>query len=315
MALTFSCPSCRSVLRVSDEMAGKKARCPSCQTVFTLPMESEAAAPLPPPAPKPPAPAESPVPKKAAPPIALTPDEDDEAPRSRKPSPLSEKPKRRSDEEEEDDDRPKRKRPRDEDDDEDSPRPPRRRPIVDNDDDEEEDEDRPRRRRRKKTARSNTGMWVLGGIGALVVLLVCAGGITFIYHMGGGGQKIALVNGAATLNDSLGITDSFDTQRRNCRCRRYQIDMVKGRTYTIDQISAQIDTFLRLENPTGAQVAADDDGGAIIGGGVMNLNARINYVAPQTGTYTIIATSFDARLGPYTLSVREMGGGQPPFKK
>lgn len=130
----------------------------------------------------------------------------------------------------------------------------------------------------------------------------------------GDGSKITLVNGAATINDRLEITDLFDTQRRNCRSRRYQIDMVQGRTYTIDQMSGTIDSFLRLEDPTGAQVAINDDGGGIMGGGDMNLNARIIYVAPRTGTYIIIATSFDAQLGPFTLSVRETLPGDVPEK-
>ena len=301
MALTFSCPACKSVLRVSDEMAGKKARCPSCQTVFTLPKESEAAAPLPAPKPAaPPAPSEpAPAPKKAAPPISLTPDDDDEpTPRSKKPPPLSEKPSR--------------KRPRDEDDDEkDEPRPPRRRPVVDNDDDEEvddDDDDRPRRRRRKKPASSNTGLWVLGGIGAVVVLLlVCGGGILLISGMGGGGQKIALNNGQFSVNDSLGITDSFDKRNRQSRCKRYQIDMVQGRAYQIDMRSQlPVDAFLRLEDSAGTEVALDDDGGGFP-------NARIDYVAPRTGAYTIIASTFNGSLGAYNLSVREQGGAG--FKK
>lgn len=300
MALTFSCPACKSVLRVSDEMAGKKARCPSCQTVFTLPQESEAAAPLPAPAPPPVKPA--PAPKSAAPPISLTPDDDDEepTPRSKKPPPLAEKPTR------------KRPRDEDEDDEKDEPRPPRRRPVVDNDDDEEVDDedDRPRRRRRKKPASSNTGLWVLGGIGAVVVLLlVCGGGILLIFGMGGGGQKIALNNGQFHVDDSLGITDSFDKRMRNSRCKRYQIDMVQGRTYQIDMLSQlPVDAFLRLEDSAGTEVALDDDSGGFP-------NARIIYVAPRTGAYTIIACTFNGSLGAYNLTVRETQGGGGGFKK
>jgi len=33
----FKCPQCESLLRVRPEMAGKRVRCPRCQTVSTLP--------------------------------------------------------------------------------------------------------------------------------------------------------------------------------------------------------------------------------------------------------------------------------------
>ena len=33
-----SCPSCRVVIKASDEYAGKNVRCPSCQTKFQFPI-------------------------------------------------------------------------------------------------------------------------------------------------------------------------------------------------------------------------------------------------------------------------------------
>lgn len=45
MAIPFKCPSCGRKMRARDEQAGKKARCPSCQSVIIVPdiLEVEAA--------------------------------------------------------------------------------------------------------------------------------------------------------------------------------------------------------------------------------------------------------------------------------
>ncbi len=37
MAITFACPGCQQQLRVSDDKAGKKAKCPSCATLMLIP--------------------------------------------------------------------------------------------------------------------------------------------------------------------------------------------------------------------------------------------------------------------------------------
>jgi len=37
MAIQFQCPQCDKTLKVADENAGKKAKCPSCQTVVQIP--------------------------------------------------------------------------------------------------------------------------------------------------------------------------------------------------------------------------------------------------------------------------------------
>ncbi len=77
--------------------------------------------------------------------------------------------------------------------------------------------------------------------------------------------------------------------------------MAKGQTYAINLDSDDFDAFLRLEDPTGKMVAADDDSG----GGPRGLNAQIIYKAPKTGEYKVVATSFDGKSGDYTLTVRK----------
>jgi predicted Zn finger-like uncharacterized protein len=44
MAIQAECPSCRATIRVQDKHAGKRGRCPRCQTVFTAPIPAAAPA-------------------------------------------------------------------------------------------------------------------------------------------------------------------------------------------------------------------------------------------------------------------------------
>src|SRR5436190_10506055 len=47
MTLKFSCPHCRKAIRVKEELAGKKAKCPACQQVLTIPTVARSSAPAP----------------------------------------------------------------------------------------------------------------------------------------------------------------------------------------------------------------------------------------------------------------------------
>src|SRR5439155_1231981 len=37
MSIKFPCPHCKKALKVKDELAGRKAKCPSCQQILTIP--------------------------------------------------------------------------------------------------------------------------------------------------------------------------------------------------------------------------------------------------------------------------------------
>jgi len=37
MKMYFDCPKCKTGLAVDDELAGRKAKCPQCDEVFTIP--------------------------------------------------------------------------------------------------------------------------------------------------------------------------------------------------------------------------------------------------------------------------------------
>lgn len=94
--------------------------------------------------------------------------------------------------------------------------------------------------------------------------------------------------------------DLKDKVRTGSACKTYTYKMNEGKSYQIDMRSAAFDSYLRLEDPAGMQVAADDDSGGFP-------HARIVYRAPRTGDYQIIATSFaGGALGKFTLIVKEL---------
>jgi hypothetical protein len=87
--------------------------------------------------------------------------------------------------------------------------------------------------------------------------------------------------------------------------RIYPVKLVAGKTYQIDMTSPNImalDPYLRLLDNAGKQLAENDD--IDYKGG--NLNSRIIFMAPATGIYQIVATSFmESGVGEYNLEVRE----------
>jgi hypothetical protein len=103
--------------------------------------------------------------------------------------------------------------------------------------------------------------------------------------------------GGLTLDSALDNNDPMDKIRKQL-CKTFEVKMLAGKTYTIDMISQQIDSYLRLEDPTGRQLAQDDDSGG-------NLNARIVFRPQQDGAYRVISTTFDRAVGSFTLKVRE----------
>jgi hypothetical protein len=102
-----------------------------------------------------------------------------------------------------------------------------------------------------------------------------------------------------TVNGELINADVKDKVRTQSYCKTYVYKMVKGTEYQLDMKSKDFDSFLRLENPEGVQVAFDDDSGGFP-------DARIIYSAPKTGDYTIICTTFGGgSTGKFNLIVKE----------
>ncbi|MBY0228146.1 MAG: hypothetical protein K2W96_02580 [Gemmataceae bacterium] len=156
MSIEFSCPECDRSLKVKDELAGRRVKCPGCQSALTVPAEEEDEAP--PPKKKPavkPAPSRRPK------------DDDEEDERPRKAS------KRRDEEDEEEEDERPRKRRRDKD---------------------EEEDDRPRKK--KKAAAKSSLPLILAIVGGVVLLAGIGVGVWWMTSgpsksgpVAGGGDK------------------------------------------------------------------------------------------------------------------------------
>ncbi len=156
MPITFNCP-CGKSLRVADEHAGKRIKCPACQTVGTAPKAEPAfevvedepeKKPAPAPAkpklaPKPAAKPTKPAPRDEEDPGFTVEEDEDEKPKPKKKPTFSKGSRRDEDDDDEEDERPKKKMTK------------RRR-----DDDEEEDE---RPRRRSDTDAGKKIMYLIGG--------------------------------------------------------------------------------------------------------------------------------------------------------
>src|SRR5262249_34275122 len=118
---------------------------------------------------------------------------------------------------------------------------------------------------------------------------------------GGGQDKEVIVLNVA---GKLTVADPKDRVRKGSHHQVHEVRLQAGKQYVIDLVSTDFDAFLRLEDDSGNQLAADDDSG----GGT---NARLGIALLQTGRYRIIATSFKAgETGAYRLTVKEMSKGQ-----
>jgi V8-like Glu-specific endopeptidase len=117
-----------------------------------------------------------------------------------------------------------------------------------------------------------------------------------------GGKLILEKKDALNKNDPTQPAPADATQKSYKKT--YTVPFKAGHSYTIDLVSSdstgtKLDTYLRLENPEGKEVAHDDDGGGFP-------HARLVYRAPSDGDYKVIATSFAPnQTGRFTLSVHE----------
>jgi hypothetical protein len=314
MAVSFACPGCATPFRVTPELAGKRAKCPKCLMIFTLPA------------------AEAPLASAAAGkqgPVDLFRD-------SERSDPDRKRSRRKSVDDDWDDDRDRDDRGRD-----------------DRDrDDRDRDEPRPRRSKSRRSGGSALP-WVLGlGAAALVLFLFCGGALVVVAYVTVGGRnnqqkpavvvnnppmvmnpapvgkpavgnpgvnpqpafgqqvqlrqglgtRIQLTNGQFQTTTQLAPNDSVDPDDGRFRCKLYQVDLQAGRTYQIDMTTPNpqlFDPFLRLEDANGAVLAQDDDGGG-------NLNARILFRPNFNGSYIVVATCFaPGMFGTYTLTIRD----------
>jgi hypothetical protein len=96
-----------------------------------------------------------------------------------------------------------------------------------------------------------------------------------------------------------GTLDESDTRGYDGRLLdSYEFQGTAGSRVGFALESAEFDAMLYVSNPDGSNLAADDDGGG-------NGNSRIDVVLPETGTYTIYATSYFEGTGEYYLAIYE----------
>ncbi len=81
---------------------------------------------------------------------------------------------------------------------------------------------------------------------------------------------LAATESILNISERLTPADPKDRERTNSYARTYPVALKAGIGYTIDLVSEDFDTYLRLEDSSGTQVAFNDDGGG-------GLNARIVY--------------------------------------
>jgi len=106
-------------------------------------------------------------------------------------------------------------------------------------------------------------------------------------------------------SEKLTSDDEKDTTPQTNKSHRktYKIKLMEGEAYRIDLTSKDFDTFLRVENAAGKQVAFNDDIDQ------KNLNSRVFYVAPKTGEYRVIVTSYvPGTTGAFNLEVKTLTG-------
>jgi hypothetical protein len=109
---------------------------------------------------------------------------------------------------------------------------------------------------------------------------------------------LQIAGGKGEVASELAQTDPRDRMRTNSFCRVWTVNLTAGRTYQFDMI-AGFDSWLRLEDENGMNLAQDDDSGG-------NRNARLTFPIQRTGTYRIVATScFPMSAGNFTLRVEE----------
>lgn len=103
-----------------------------------------------------------------------------------------------------------------------------------------------------------------------------------------------------TLNFPSILSDN-DTLSEGTPEIRYDYEGTAGQEIIIDMRAAAegVDPLLQLLDPSGAEIARDDDGGGFP-------NARIQITLPVDGTYTIVAGVFGSNYGPYEITLAEL---------
>jgi predicted Zn finger-like uncharacterized protein len=320
MPISTTCPSCKAIFRLAEELAGKKVKCQKCQSLFVVPageagtMEPGVYVP------------EDAMLTSVESPAGKT------QPAATRPEDIPVMARFAVNEVDRDDNEERR-----------TPTKPRR------------DERRPRRDEQPKP-RSGLLPIVLAlcGLG-LFSCIVLIGGIA-LWHLvadrpapprpmiGMGNRKQAFApqgmaknglpggfnqdpvrpvnktpateiklgaDGIFRQESELTVQDPLNPDQK--RHKHYAIQLEEGKRYQIDLQSAHFDAFLFLLDDANKIVAENDDVEPPGGAKPHNQDSRIVYAPLKTGLFKIEATFFDnsimgdgRQLGPFTLTIREL---------
>jgi hypothetical protein len=122
-------------------------------------------------------------------------------------------------------------------------------------------------------------------------------------QVGNKAENITLKDGKVVVQSSLKNDDEKDKAQKQ-QCKVFTVVFKSGRNYMIDMVSKEIDSYLRLEDATGKELAKDDDSGGFV-------NARINFHCRKDGEHRVICTTFAGGIGPFTLTIQEFALAKP----
>src|SRR5207253_3030076 len=114
---------------------------------------------------------------------------------------------------------------------------------------------------------------------------------------------LTLKDGKAKVEGALKTDDEKDTAKKQ-PCKIFVIDHKKGQNYQIDMMAKELDSYLRLEDSAGKELAKDDDGGGFV-------HARIYFHCRADGAYRVICTTSFGGAGPFTLTIQETATAKP----
>jgi hypothetical protein len=141
------------------------------------------------------------------------------------------------------------------------------------------------------------------------MIRVLIGGLAFCLAALGNNQPlVAQSSEGLRIEGKLSSDDPKDTVRKESHQKVHKFRMQQGKTYVIDLKSKKFDSYLRVEDSTGKQLAEDDDSGG-------RLNARLTFKAPKTDEYRLIATTASPATGTYTLTAREQTAAEAKYRQ
>ena len=118
--------------------------------------------------------------------------------------------------------------------------------------------------------------------------------------------NLGVVGTIALGQQASGVLSQADQRYDGKPFQAYNFACTAGQSFQMN-ITSTWDNYALVFDPMGGVAAHDDDSGG-------NLNARINYTCPQTGTYRLAVTAFSANTtgGPYTMQVSQGTGAVAP---